>query len=71
MTRRDVLHIAAAIVAVVWSRVPTIGAGRVASPVPPLPRLPAALVVDYQGWIVRASDRDALRRRQARGGRGD
>ena len=48
-----------------------LGAGRGAPAVAPLPQTPAALIVDHQGWIVRASDRDALRRRQARGGRGD
>ena len=51
MTRRHVLHAAAAVVAVVWHRVSTIGAGRVAPAVAPLPQ--------------------TLRRRQARGGRGD
>ena len=71
MTRRHVLHAAAAVVAVVWHRVSTIGAGRGAPAVAPLPQTPAALIVDHQGWIVRASDRDALRGRLAGSGRVD
>ena len=62
MTRRDVLCLAGAIVAVAWSRMPAIGAGRGAVPAPPS----APLVVDHQGWIVRATDRDALEGRLAR-----
>jgi hypothetical protein len=62
MTRRDVLCLAGTVVAVAWRRMPATGAGRGAVPTPP-PRL---LVVDHQGWIVRATDRDALEARLAR-----
>jgi hypothetical protein len=62
MTRRDVLCLAGTIVAAVWSRMPAIGAARDALPAPP----PALLVVDHPGWIVRATDRDALEGRPAR-----
>jgi hypothetical protein len=56
MNRRAVLRAAAAVVALVWSHVPVRRAAGGAPPVTP----PSGSIVDHQGWIVRASDRDAL-----------
>jgi hypothetical protein len=64
MTRRDVLCLAGTVVAVAWSRMPATGACRGAVPAQAPP--PRVLVVDHQGWIVRATDRDALEARLAR-----
>lgn len=67
MNRRAVLRAAAAVVALVCGDAP---GRRAAGGTPPDAPL-AGSIVDHQGWIVRASDREALQHRGRVARRGD